>query len=152
MVEPSVRGLDTALPFKLIELLIVCVFPPSNFTEVAAAILELSTLNEENVLSSFISALPVRCKTKLLSKPLLNFAVPDVLISSLFGAPITFLSKVIFPLPVSITVAEVSVTLFELKKSIALLAVVILPEIFVAPEPLLLMPPPKLQFPASVNN
>ena len=150
MVEPSVRGLDTALPFKLIELLIVCVFPPSNFTEVAAAILKLSTLNEENVLSSFISALPVRCKTKLLSKPLLNFAVPDVLISSLFGAPITFLSKVIFPLPVSITVAEVSVTeLFG--KSIALLAVVILPEIFVAPEPLLFMPPPKLQFPASVN-
>ena len=152
MVEPSVRGLDTALPFKLIELLIVCVFPPSNFTEVAAAILELSTLNEANVLSSFISALPVRCKTKLLSKPLLNLAVPvpDVLISSLFGAPITFLAKVIFPLPVSITVSEVSVTeLFG--KSIALLAVVILPEIFVAPEPLLLMPPLKLQSPFNVS-
>ena len=72
---------------------------------------------------------------------------------SFLGAPITFLVKVIFPLPVSITVSEISVTpLFELKKSIALLAVVILPEIFVAPEPLLFMPPTKLQFPASVNN
>ena len=138
------------MPFKLIELLIVCVFPPSNFTEVAAAILELSTLNEANVLSSFISALPVRCKTKLLSKPSLNLAIPDVLISSLFGAPITFLAKVIFPLPVSITVSEVSVTeLFG--KSIALLTVVILPEIFVAPEPLLLMPPLKLQSPFNVS-
>ena len=71
---------------------------------------------------------------------------------SFLGAPITFLAKVIFPLPVSIVVSAVSVTLFELKKSIAPLAVVILPEIFVAPnKPLLLMPPLKLQSPVNVS-
>ena len=81
----------------------------------------------------------------------MNFAVPDVLIFSLLGAPITFLLKVILPLPVSIVVSKVSVTLFELKKSIAPLAVVILPEIFVVPEPILLMPPLKLQSPFNVS-
>ena len=70
---------------------------------------------------------------------------------SLLGAPITFLAKVIFPLPVSIVVSAVSVTLFELKKSIAPLVAVILPEIFVAPEPLLFMPPLKLQSPFNVS-